>query len=162
VFCGQSAVGPSEGAPVRRVEAEARPATQTFDLVSLDGARLDLAALRGKAVVLNFWFTSCPPCRAEIPALNRLVEAHRGNGDVAFIGIALDEEDALRDFLADHEFRYTIASDPKGALARLYGVSAYPAHVVIDRRGHMVGQLSGRMDTAHEVLSGLVEPALER
>jgi peroxiredoxin len=155
-------VGAKPGATVWREQAGALPETRTIELVSLDGERLDLEGLRGKAVVLNFWFTACPACRAEIPALNRLVEAHRGNGDVAFIGVALDDEQALRGFLADHEFCYKVASDPQGALARSYGVRAYPSHVVIDRRGRMVGQLSGRIDTIDEVLSRLVEQALGR
>jgi peroxiredoxin len=134
----------------------------SFELAALDGKKLDLAALRGKAIVLYFWFTSCRPSRAEIPALNRLVEAHRGIDDVVFIGVALDDDDALRAFLADNEFRYTVASDAKGVVAGNYGVRAYPSHVVIDRRGHTVGQLSGRMDGIDEVLSALVRQALAR
>jgi peroxiredoxin len=153
---------PSQGAAVRKEQAGGLGEIPTFELVSLDGDRVELGALRGKAVVLTFWFSSCRPSCAQIPALNRLVEAHRGSGDVEFIGIALDEEDALRDFLAKHEFRYTIASDPKGNLAQRYGVHAYPAHVVIDRRGRIVGQLFGTMDTIDRVLSGLVEQALAR
>jgi peroxiredoxin len=139
-----------------------RPRESTFRLVSLDGECLDPEALRGKAVVLNFWFTACRPSCAAIPALNRLADAHRGRDDIAFIGIALDEEDALRDFLADREFRYKIASDPRGTVAGLYGVQAYPAHVVIDRRGRVVGQLYGTMDALDEVLENLVDQALRR
>jgi peroxiredoxin len=131
-----------------------------FQLVSVDGKRLDLAALRGKAVVLNFWFTSCAPSRRDLPALNRLVEAHRGSDDVVFIGIALDDEDTLRGFLAENEFKYAVASDPEGLVSRLYGVRGYPTHVIIDRQGCIAGQLSGRRDRIGDVLSDLVSWAL--
>jgi peroxiredoxin len=137
---------PGASAAARREQSGGLTANPTFRLVSLDGERLELSALRGKAVVLNFWFTSCIPSCAQLPALNRLVEAHRGSDEVEFIGIALDDEDALRRFLADNRFRYTVASDPEGDVARLYGVSAYPTHIVIDRRGHVLGRLSGGME----------------
>jgi thiol-disulfide isomerase/thioredoxin len=55
-----------------------------FDVVAVDGKRLKLSALKGKVVVLNFWFIGCAPCIAELPALNKLVDEYKGE-DVVFI-----------------------------------------------------------------------------
>jgi peroxiredoxin len=65
----------------------------TFDARSLDGEALNLATLRGKVVVLNFWYVSCGPCRVKIPGLNQLVSEFQGKG-VVFIALALDRAEA--------------------------------------------------------------------
>jgi thiol-disulfide isomerase/thioredoxin len=60
-------------------------------LPSLDGRPLDLAALRGKVVIVNFWATWCTPCRTEMPVLSAYYHAHRAQG-LALLGISIDEQ----------------------------------------------------------------------
>jgi thiol-disulfide isomerase/thioredoxin len=131
-----------------------------FATKALDGKTYDLAKLKGKAVVLNFWFIGCPPCRAEIPGLNTLVQEY-AKKDVVFLALALDDEKDLKEFLKKTPFTYTIAPKTR-EIADLYGVEAYPTHIVIDRAGMSIGQLVGGSDNRHEDLKPLIERALQK
>lgn len=104
-----------------------------FAVKSIDGVELRLERLRGKVVVLNFWFIACPPCRIEMPKLNALVEDFKGQ-DVAFIGFSPDSVSELKEFLAEQDFKYTIVPD-SNKVAMDYGVRGAPTHVVIDKEG---------------------------
>lgn len=63
-----------------------------FNMRTLDGQKIKAKDLSGKVLVFNFWFINCPPCRAEIPELNRLVDRYKNDKDVMFLGVALDEK----------------------------------------------------------------------
>lgn len=104
-----------------------------FDVQSLGGRDLQLSNLKGKVVVLNFWFIACPPCRVEIPKLNQLVEEYRAT-DVVFIAFAPDSEDDLREFLKTNPFKYHIIPNAT-PVAESYGVTGAPTHILIDREG---------------------------
>ncbi len=130
----------------------------TFIAKSLDGKTYDLAALKGKVVVVNFWFIDCPPCRVEIPGLNKLVKEF-AQKDVVFLALANDDEKALKEFLKKTPFEYTIGTKTYD-IAKLYGVEGFPTHVVIDRNGMNIGQLVGGSEKRHEDLRPLIERAL--
>jgi peroxiredoxin len=119
---------------------KAKPAP-AFQAVSLDGERLSLADLRGKVVVLNFWFVGCGACMSEIPILNHWVQEFKDQG-VVFIGFALDHEDQLRAYLKKVPFSYKIVPDSSDIAAE-YAVPAYPTHVLIDRNGDIRLKLVG-------------------
>jgi peroxiredoxin/tetratricopeptide (TPR) repeat protein len=128
-------------------------------LKTLDGREVSLAGLKGKVVVLNFWFVNCAPCRAEMPGLNKLVDAHRGQG-VVFLGVATDRADAIRDFLKKFPFKYEIV--PEGtATANAFGVSVYPTHVLIDKAGNishfLVGGDAGRLEQLAALIAALAK-----
>ena len=82
-------------------------AAPAFSVTSLDGEALESRSLRGKVVVLNFWFIGCAPCRVEIPGLNKLVDEF-DQRDVEFIAFARDNEAPLRSFLEASPFKYKI------------------------------------------------------
>ena len=98
------------------------------------GNKVNTEELKGKIIVLNFWFINCPPCRSEIPELNRLVEAYQKDSSIVFIGIALDELQDIADFLAECPFNYIMIGNGK-KLKRSYDVKNFPTNVVIDRQG---------------------------
>lgn len=136
---------------------KAKPALP-FTVKALDGKTYDIAKLKGKAVVLNFWFIGCPPCRQEIPGLNTLVKEY-AKKNVVFLALALDDEKSLNDFLKKTPFTYSIV--PKAqSVSELYGVEGFPTHIVIDRKGMNIGQLIGGSETRHEDLRPLIERAL--
>ena len=101
-------------------------------ITRLDSSTIDLMALRGKPVVINWWQTFCGPCIREIPELNELVEKYAGH-DVEFLAIADNEMAELTPFLQKHPFSYDIALAGDEAV-RIFG-QAYPRHVIIDRAG---------------------------
>ena len=106
----------------------------------LDSSAIDLMALRGKPVVINWWHTACSPCIAEMPELNELVEKYEGR-DVEFLAIADNEIAELPPFLEKHPFIYDIAVANDEA-ARILG-TAYPRHVIVNDEGKVVLDITG-------------------
>ncbi len=104
-----------------------------FDLTDLKGKKYKLTELKGKVVVLNFWFVECKPCVMEMPELNELVEEFKGK-EVVFLAIAINKKEQLKKFLKTTEFDYHII--PNGqVLSDSYGVTGFPTNVIIDQNG---------------------------
>ena len=104
-----------------------------FNMWSLDGKKLSSKAMKNEVVVLNFWFTTCPPCKAEIPKLNTLREKYKDQ-KVNFIAVALDPDYRLDDFLSKKPFNFDIV--PEGRwMADKFNISSYPTNIVIDKKG---------------------------
>ena len=106
----------------------------------LDSSAIDLTALRGKPVVINWWHTACSPCIVEIPELNELVEKY-ADRDIEFLAIAHNEIAELPPFLKKHPFIYDIAVANDEA-ARILG-TAYPRHVIVNDEGKVVLDITG-------------------
>jgi cytochrome c biogenesis protein CcmG, thiol:disulfide interchange protein DsbE len=116
-------------------------AAPRFALPRLDGTgTLSLAALRGKAVVLNFWASWCVPCKAEAPVIERLWRRYKGQG-VIFVGI--DTNDASSDarrFVSAHGITYPVVVDKGGLVAaNSYDIADLPVTYFVNRQGHLVG-----------------------
>jgi thiol-disulfide isomerase/thioredoxin len=120
-------------------------AAPTFVARDLDGREISLAALHGKVVLVNFWATWCPPCRAEIPDLIALQEKYRDRLQV--IGISQDEAgpDVVKRFGVEHHMNYPIVmSSPE--IERLFpGIAALPTSFVIDRDSRLVQKHVGML-----------------
>jgi len=129
-----------------------------FDVHSLGGVNLNMTHLKGKVVVLNFWFIACPPCRVEIPKLNQLVEEYRGR-DVVFIAFVPDSEDDLREFLETTSFEYHIIPNST-PVAESYGVTGAPTHILVDREGSIRSVQFGEVSNPRAELSRLINNLL--
>jgi peroxiredoxin len=120
-----------------------------FSLVDLNGKQWQLSALKGKMVVLNFWFTSCVGCIEEMPELNELRKSYAAS-DIVFLALALDDSKVVRNFLKTHTFTYT--SLPKaGVVSKLYHVSLYPTSLIVDRKGVLRFQYVGSDHSAEKL-----------
>lgn len=106
-----------------------------FKVSDINGNKYDLRDSTGKVFVLNFWFINCPPCKAEIPQLNEVVEEYKDK-NVVFLAIALDEKYELKSFLKTTPFNYNIV-DGGRYIANKFDVKGYPTHVVIDKSGYI-------------------------
>jgi len=104
-----------------------------FTLKDMDGKLYSLPELRGKIVVINFWYTQCGGCITEMPALNELKQGYSGN-DVVFLAITFDDQAKIKTFLTKHKFDYTIIPNAK-KVSLDYDIPDYPVSVVIDRSG---------------------------
>src|SRR5579863_8683383 len=104
----------------------------------LDGGTFRLADHIGKQVILlNFFATWCPPCRAEIPELRRYLALHAGEG-LMVVGIDSGETEALvRPFLRDNSVSYPVGLDPEDALKDTFGVQSFPTSILIGRDGRI-------------------------
>jgi thiol-disulfide isomerase/thioredoxin len=119
---------------------------------TLDGKAYDSTSLTGKIVVVNFWFVGCAPCRAEMPALNKLVEEYKGK-DVLFFGFATDKADRLTPaFFSKHRFDFSVVADAQN-LARSFYVTGYPTTFIIDGQGLIHQAWVGYMDENLDPLS---------
>jgi peroxiredoxin len=112
-----------------------RPAPE-FAATTVDGQIVRLADLRGKVVVLDFWATWCPPCRAMIPHERDLVK-RLASKPFAFIGISADSDaETLRRFVAKEHMPWpNIHDGPGGPVGKLFEIQFYPSVYVLDARG---------------------------
>lgn len=108
----------------------------SFRLPSLAGGEVELASLRGRIVVLNFWASWCAPCVEELPSLERLHRALGGEQLVVLSVSADEDESALRRFVGEHGVTFAVLRDPGGRLAAAaYRTTGYPETFVIDAQG---------------------------
>jgi peroxiredoxin len=136
-------------------------AAKDFSVQSPDGRTIKLTDYRGKVVFLNFWATWCPPCREEMPAMERLYQKYRDRGLVV-LAVSVDHDAALvPPFAKKHKFTFPIGHDPEMALAERYGVRALPSSFFLDRRGQVAALAIGprEWDTkpAHAVIESLLK-----
>lgn len=127
----------------------------SFALTNLDGKRLVLDELRGRAVVLNFWASWCVPCRSEMPHFEKVHRAYQDRG-VVFVGAAV-EDDLLsaRSFASALGITYPLGLDEGGAIARDYQLVGLPSTMFISRDGMLARRWAGIM--SEEQLVSLVE-----
>jgi thiol-disulfide isomerase/thioredoxin len=131
--CAYLTVGMIQGNPARELLADA-PA---IALRLADGRAVPLSDLRGKVVLLDFWATWCPPCRASSPAVSRLA-ADFGPRGLVVVGVSADEDEgAWRRYIAPHGGGRMEALDSRDEVARVFQAAAKPTFVLIDRQGRM-------------------------
>jgi peroxiredoxin len=144
-----------------------KPIAPPFSLTSLEGEKFELAALRGKVVVLNFWFTGCAPCVAEFGELNGLVNRFR-NKEVVFIAPTLDNETTLKLFLKEHRFEYHVIPNAGGLIVRTYsdgsGDVVFPTHIVINKEGKIDMRVTGaeRIGVLRKAIARLADVEIEK
>jgi thiol-disulfide isomerase/thioredoxin len=131
-------VGTAAALP-RSVLAARRQAAPDFALDDAHGVRRSLADFRGKVVVLNFWATWCPPCRTEIPLLQRVHTAYAARG-FTVVGVAMDERGwaAVTPFLAQHRVEYPVLLGNAAVARRYGGLKTLPYTLFLDRAGRVV------------------------
>nr|WP_205708819.1 TlpA disulfide reductase family protein [Kineococcus siccus] len=156
-----SSVGYVEGdGTFTEIPAAERTTTVTFAGRTAEGDDVDLAALRGKPVVLNLWFADCAPCREEAPVLERVAQEYAGRA--SFVGVNTGRDDADRVLAFQQRFGVTYPSvldDDGAALLALRGVAprATPTTIVLDARGLVAAQYAGAIDET--TLSDLIDGA---
>ena len=104
---------------------------------TVDGKTLNLAGLKGKVVVLNFWFIGCPVCLAHKPRLNELAAKFAGNENVIFIAMTADTSADVKRYVAKVRSDYIQVADAKPAL-EMFNFAGYPKNIVIGKNGEIV------------------------
>jgi thiol-disulfide isomerase/thioredoxin len=105
----------------------------TFKEISLRNEKIDTKKMLGDVIVYNFWFTTCGPCKAEMPKLNQLKEKYKDK-NVHFVAIALDEGYKIASFLKTTPLTYDIIAEGRW-IAEMFGITAYPTNIIVDKKG---------------------------
>lgn len=132
---------PPELEDIRNYESPRTPPHTQFLL--LDGKNLLLHSLKGKVVILNFWYLDCPPCIAEMEELKNLYEVMKPRG-LELIAINIqDSKERLQEFVRAKKIPFPIALDTGRKLANAYNVRFFPTTLFLNRRGKIVGATLG-------------------
>lgn len=131
-----------------------------FETVDMAGNPIKLSDLKGSVVAINFWFIGCKPCIIEIPELNEIVHKFEGKG-VKFVAIATDKKASLEKFAQKRQFDYDVVPDGK-ALTKLYEISGYPTHCIVDQDGKIAYFKSAYSPRTASELESTIERLLEK
>jgi cytochrome c biogenesis protein CcmG/thiol:disulfide interchange protein DsbE len=122
------------------------------------GARMSLADLKGRPVLLDFWASWCGPCALEAPVIDRVSRRFEKRGLVVLGVNVSDPPDVIKAYAAQKGLSYPMVLDPGSSVSGRYGVKQLPSLVVIDRQGNVLAFLTGMVDEAS--LSDIVTAAM--
>lgn len=130
----------SEAAFKKNLVGKPAPALK---VTSISGQSLDLGSFKGKAVLLDFWTTWCPPCRADAPSLDKLYSKY-GDSNLMIVGISVSEDrQIVEKFLREHPHKFPIVLTTENDMPRPYQVGAFPTYIVIDPQGNVEATMDG-------------------
>jgi thiol-disulfide isomerase/thioredoxin len=140
-----------------------RPAP-ALKLKDLDGTAHDLARLKGRVVLINFWATWCPPCRREMPSMERLSQALEGE---AFSVLAVDvgeDADTIEVFTSQLDTlpTFPILLDTKSRTLQVWNVAGLPTTFLVDKRGRIVASAIGGREFDHPELIRAIRELLSK
>jgi thiol-disulfide isomerase/thioredoxin len=150
----------SQALPAFAGEVQAWPAAKpapALDALDLSGRPWSLPALRGRAVLLNFWASWCEPCRAEMPTLQQLADFH-GEDRLAVLAVNFKEAPGTaRRFATRTGLKLPVLLDPAGEIARRWDVRIFPTTVLVGADGRPRWRVTGEMDWTGQEAGRLVD-----
>ncbi|MBM7647466.1 peroxiredoxin [Bacillus ectoiniformans] len=127
---------------------EGKPAPD-FELTTLSGDKVKLSDYQGKKVILNFWATWCPPCKAEMPHMQSFYEKNKDQG-IEVLAVNLTNADKgrqnIQEFVSDYGLSFPIPLDEQGSIGAHYQTYTIPTSYIIDTKGVIANKIVGPMD----------------
>lgn len=121
-----------------------KPVAPAFSLQDIDGNTHHLADYRGKVVVINFWATWCPPCREEMPSMQRAWESTLKKEDIPLLAINVGEnEETIFAFTGDYPVDFPLLMDLDSAVIDSWPVRGLPTTFIIDKKGRLIYRAIG-------------------
>lgn len=120
-----------------------------FTFPDLNGNKVSLSEYRGKVVLVNIWATWCPPCREEMPSMQKLYDRFKGK-DFEILAVSIDANGAkaVAPFMQELKLTFPALLDTKGRIRSLYGTTGVPESFIIDKNGILVQKVIGPLDWA--------------
>jgi peroxiredoxin len=116
-----------------------------FKLKDLNGKEVSLSDFKGKKVFLNFWASWCPPCKAEMPEMEKLYEETKAS-DLVILAVDLGEDKStVQKFIRDNKYNFSVLQDSDNSVAKKYQVTSIPTSYFIDKEGNIVAKHIGSM-----------------
>ena len=162
--------GDSKSSTEEQDKKETMPAID-FELLDQFGNAHKLSDYKGKVVFLNFWATWCPPCKEEMPDIQKLYENYGLNEEeVVILGVASpksdknqntqeQDEEGVIAFLKEKGYTYPTVLDNSGTLQKQYGITAYPTTYMIDADGNVFGYLPGMM--TYDIMESIIKQTID-
>jgi peroxiredoxin len=118
-----------------------------FELITLDGEKMSLSSLEGKKVILNFWATWCPPCREEMPDMQKIHDEYEGEVVVAAVNLTSSEKniDSVKRFVDELGLTFPVLLDEDGKINKQFEVLSYPTSYIINEDGVITTKFAGAM-----------------
>ncbi|MCI9360372.1 MAG: redoxin domain-containing protein [Hungatella sp.] len=143
------------------------PPAIDFTLTDQYGNTHTLSDYKGKTIFLNFWATWCPPCRAEMPDIQKIYDSYKENEDdtLVVLGIAgpgqgrEKDKEGITDFLEENGYTYPVLMDESGQVFTDYGVYSLPTTFMIDKDGNVFGYISGQLD--EEIMRDIIKQTMD-
>jgi cytochrome c biogenesis protein CcmG, thiol:disulfide interchange protein DsbE len=133
-----------------------------FNLENLAGDSITLSSYRGKIVLLNFWATWCPPCRAEMPSMQALYDTLDGE-EFEIVAVDLNESrQTVKSFVEENEYTFPVLLDSTGAVGATYGARSIPTSFLIDSAGNALGFLVGSRTWEGDDIEALFHALLKK
>jgi|SRR5690625_1349421 len=117
-----------------------------FELNTFDGETVKLSDFRGEKVIVNFWATWCPPCRAEMPDMQKFHEDY--DATILAVNLTSTEQSkkTIDEFLEEYGITFTVLSDEDDVVSSLYKASALPTSYLIDTNGNIYNVAIGALN----------------
>ena len=131
-----------------------------FSTEDAAGNPVDFASFRGKLVLLNFWATWCPPCRLEMPSMERLYREFRDRGLEVVTVNFMESGEQVRAFAEEQKLTYPMLLDKEAEIAGRYGVMRLPVTVLVGREGEVIAKAIGFKDWYKDDIRELVAALL--
>ncbi len=123
-----------EAEPVMKaMAAEVNEKAPDFSLKTLEGKEVKLSDFKGKKVMINFWATWCPPCKAEMPAMQQLY--NQANGYFDILAINIDPQNDVKGFVSENRLTFPILLDESGKTNQGYSIISIPTTFLINEKG---------------------------
>ena len=116
-----------------------------FTLTDLEGNKVSLKDYRGKNVYLNFWATWCPPCRSEMPEIEKVYQQYKDKGLVVLAVDLGEDKDTVKNFIKENNYNFKVLLDSDQSIAEQYNISAIPVSYFIDKDGKIVAKKVGAL-----------------
>lgn len=134
------------------------PVAPAFSLLDIDGNTHHLADYRGKVVVVNFWATWCPPCREEMPSMQRAWESTLKQEGIPMLAINVGEdEETIFAFTGDYPVDFPLLMDLDSAVINSWPVRGLPTTFIVDKKGHLAYRAIGGRAWDDEKLLAVVK-----